>query len=91
MTTQESTSSRRDIIGENYETGMVLTLPTRIQRMEPYEEVDELHTFRHWRLEYGFIPAICDGLEMRRKQCLRPGIHGNLDLFLQDDLEICKE
>ena len=69
---------------------MVHTFPTSKQRMESYEKVDELHTFRHWRLEYGFIPAICDSFEMSWKQCLRPGIHGNFDLFLQDDLKTCQ-
>jgi hypothetical protein len=90
MATQESTSSGRDIIRDNYEADMVHTFPTRKQSMELYEKVDELQAFRDWRLEYGFIPAICDGLEMSRKQCLRPGIHGNLDLFLQDDVEILR-
>jgi hypothetical protein len=65
MTTQEST--RSDSIGVNRKSDMAHTFPTRKQRMESYKEVDELHTFRHGRLEYSFIPAICDGLKVGRK------------------------
>jgi hypothetical protein len=89
MTTQESTSC--DIIGESHKSNTVHTSPTRKQRMESCEEIDEPHTFRHWGLEYSFIPTIRNGFKMSGEQCLRPGINGNLDLFLKDNLRMCIE
>jgi hypothetical protein len=49
-----------------------------------YEEVDELHTFGHWCLKQGFVPTIGNGREVSGEQCLRPGIHGNFHLFLNE-------
>jgi len=89
MTTQEST--RSDNVGESHESNMVRTSPTRKQRMESCEEIDEPHTFRYWGLEYSLIPTIRYGFKMSGEQCLRPGINGNLNLFLKDNLRMCIE
>jgi hypothetical protein len=45
MTSQDSTAG--DTVGENNVTDLVHTSPARIQRMNSYEEVKELHTFGH--------------------------------------------
>jgi hypothetical protein len=49
MTSQDSTAG--ETVGENHVTDMVRTSPARKQRMNAYEEVDELHTFGHWCLK----------------------------------------
>ena len=59
--------------------------------MESYEEIDEPRMFRDWELGYSFIPTIRYGFKMSGEQCLRPGINGNLNLFLKDNLRICIE
>ena len=82
MTSQDSTAG--ETVGENRVTDMVRTSPARKQIMNAYEEVDELHTFRHWCLEQSFVPTIGYGLEVSREQCLRPSIHGNLHFFLNE-------
>ncbi len=56
MTSQDSTAG--DIVTESHVTDMVHTSPARKQRMNGYEEVDELHTFRHRCLKQGFVPTI---------------------------------
>lgn len=89
MTTQESTSC--DIIRESHKSSKVHTSPTRKQRMESCEEIDEPHTFRHWGLEYSFIPTIRNSFKMSGEQCLRPSINGNLDFFLKDNIRMCTE
>jgi len=63
---------------------MVHTSPAREQRQNAYEEVDELHTFGHWRPKQGLVPTIGYGLEVSGEQCLRPSIHGNLHFFLNE-------
>ncbi len=56
MTSQDSTAGY--IVGESHITDMVHTSPARKQRMNAYEEIDEIHTFGHWCLEQGFVPTI---------------------------------
>lgn len=82
MTSQDNTA--RDTVGENYVTDLVRTSPVGKQRMDAYEEVDELHTFGHWCLKQGFIPTIRYGLEVSGEQGLRPSIHSNLQFFLKE-------
>lgn len=80
MTSQDSTVG--DTAGENHVTDIVRTSPARKQRMNTYEEVDELHTFGHRCFKQGFIPTIGYGLEVSGEQCLRPCVHSDLHFFL---------
>ena len=82
MTSQDSTTE--DTVWENYVTDLVRTSPAGKQRMNAYDEIDELHTFGHWCLKQGFIPTIRYGLEVSGKQGLRPSIHSNLQFFLNE-------
>lgn len=49
MTSQDSTAG--DTLGENHVTDVIHTSPARIQRMNAYEEVEELHAFGHRRFK----------------------------------------
>ena len=82
MMSQDSTTE--DTVWENYVTDLVRTSPAGKQRMNAYDEIDELHTFGHWCLKQGFIPTIRYGLEVSGKQGLRPSIHSNLQFFLNE-------